>query len=132
MEVEHANGTLVFSTTRAASLNVIAREASIRPVADTRTVAQIAVTGRKELRICAGRGALQFSYRGETEMIGEGEAFRVILDPMDEDPHKKVPVKARRNRRTFLLIAISAAAMGAAVGVYESHRHKKIESPDRP
>ena len=71
MEVELDNGTLVFSSARAASLNVIARETSIRPAADTRTVAQIIVTGRKELRICARRGAVQFSYRGETERSEE-------------------------------------------------------------
>jgi hypothetical protein len=78
MEVELGNGTLVFSSARAAWLNVIARETNIRPVADTRTVAQITVTGPRELRICARRRALQFSYRGETETIAEGKCYRAI------------------------------------------------------
>jgi hypothetical protein len=79
MEVQLDKGTLVFSSERAASLNVIAREARIRPAADTRTFAQITVTGPKELVIRARRGALQFSYRRETETLAEGRSYRVIL-----------------------------------------------------
>lgn len=81
MEVELGKGTLVFSASPAASLNVIAREASIRPASDTRTVAQITITGPKELGIRASRGALQFSYRGETETIAGGRFYRSDLRP---------------------------------------------------
>lgn len=134
MEVELGKGTLVFSAARAVLVNVIALDASIRPVADTRTVAQITVTGPKELRIRARRGALQFSYRGETETIAEGESYSVVLDPSDDEAKKKGAVKAARVRKTFLLVAITGAAAGAATAaaLHGNHGHKKMESPDRP
>jgi len=129
MEVEHANGTLVFSTTRAASLNVIARETSIRPVADTRTVAQITVTGPKELRICARRGALQFSYRGGTETIAEGKCYRVILDPPNNSPEEKEPIPPGHWPKGFKIVIIGEAAAVVALGIHEL---LESESPDRP
>ena len=132
-EAELGKGTLVFSAARAAALEIVAREARIRPIADVRTVAQVSVAGPKELRIYAQRGALQFSYREETETIAEGESYRVILDPPEDDP-KNRPVKAGRHRKPFLLIAIAAAAAGTAVILYEhvNQGHKRMESPDRP
>lgn len=123
INVDLHNGTLVFSSDRVASLNVTAREASIRSVADTRTVAQISVRGPKELHIFARRGALQFSYRGETETMAEGESCRVILDPADDDQ----PLPPLRRRKAFLIIDI-----GVAAAVIAREIHELIESPDRP
>ena len=128
MEVELDKGTLVFSAARAASLNVIAREASIRPVADTRTVAQITVTGPKELRVCARRGALQFSYRGETETLAEGKSYRVILDQPDNGPKEEPPPQAKLPKG-FRIVIIGEAAAVVALGIYEL---REPESPDRP
>lgn len=119
-------GRLVFSSDRVASLNVIAREVSIRPVADTRTVAQICVRGPKELHICARRGTVQFSYRGETETIPEGKTYRVILDPSD-GPKETKPLPPLRRRKAFLIIDIGVTAAVIARVIYEL-----IESPDRP
>ena len=131
---ELSKGTLVFSAARAAAVEVVALEAHFRPSADSKTMGQVSVTGPKELRICARHGALQFSYRGETETIAEGAAYRVILDPAQDDTGKKGPVKAARRQRTFLLVAIASAAAGAAIAasMHGDHGHKKMESPDRP
>jgi hypothetical protein len=118
MEVEHANGTLVFSTTRAASLNLIARETSIRPVADTRTVAQITVTGPKELRICVRRGALEFSYRGEMQTIAEGKCYRVILDPHNNSPKEKGPIQPGHWPKGFKIVIIGEAAAVVGLGIH--------------
>lgn len=130
--VELSEGTLVFSAARVVAAEVVALEAHVRPSADSRTVWQVSVTGPKELRVCARRGGLKFSYRGETETIAEGAAYRVILDPAQDEPAKKGPVKAARHRNTFLLVALAGGAAAAtAVILYENHRHK-MESPDRP
>ncbi len=131
-EAELGKGTLVFSAARAAALEIVVQEADVRPITDARTIAQVSVTGPRELRISTRRGALQFSYRGETETIAEGSSYRVILDPPKDDPQNK-PVKAGRRRKSFLLIAIAAAA-GTTVILYEhlNHGHKRMESPDRP
>ena len=92
----------------------------------------MSVTGPKELRIYAQRGPLQFSYRGETETIAEGAAYRVILDPPEDDPKKKVAPKASRKGKAFLFLATGGGAAAAPVILYENHGHKKMESPDRP
>jgi len=129
MEVELCNGTLVFSSTRAASLSVIAWETSIRPVADTRTVAQITVTGPKELRICARRGALQFSYRGEMQTIAEGKCYRVTLDPVNNSPEEKEPLPPGHWPKGFKIVIIGEAAALVGLGIHEL---LEPESPDRP
>jgi hypothetical protein len=129
---ELRKGTLVFRAARAAALEIAALEARVRPVADAPTIAQVSVAGLKELRIYARRGPLQFSYRGEMATIAEGAAYRVILDPPEGGPKKKEAVKPGRLRKAFLFLANGGGAAAAAVLVYENHRHKKMESPDRP
>lgn len=129
MEVELDKGTLVFSSERVALLDVIAREASVRPAADTRTIAQITVTGPRELRIRAQRGALQFSYRGETETMAEGKTYRVILDQPDDAPNDKNPPPPARPPKVFKIVIIAEGAAIVALGIYEL---REPESPDRP
>ncbi len=123
-------GSVVFSTARAAGMEIIADEALIRPVADGPTVAQVTIIGPKELQIRARRGALQFSYRDETENIPEGASYRIILDPPDNTPApfpQRVPVKAGREGTKFKIIVI------AAIGwTTEWALHEVFESPDRP
>jgi len=132
VEAELAEGTLVFSTARTGELEIQAREAHLRSAGVGRTVAQVSVIGPKELRIYARRGALLFSYRGESKTIAEGESYRVILDPPEDARGKKEAVKAGRRRKAFLLVAIGAGAAAAAVIVYDKHEHKQVESPDHP
>jgi len=131
--VELSKGALLFSSERIAALEINAREARIRPAKDGRTVAQVSITGPKELCIFARRGSLEFSYHGEMETITEGAAYRVILNPADE-PQKKEPIKPARWGKAFLFIAIGGAAAGVGIMVYEDHEHHrhKHESPDRP
>ncbi len=131
-EAELSKGTVVFRAGRAAALEIVALEARVRPVMDSRTIAQVSVTGPKELRIYARRGPLQFSYRGEMATIAEGAAYRVILDPAADDPKKKEAPKNDRKRKAFLFVAIGGGAATAVVILYENHGHKKMESPDRP
>jgi hypothetical protein len=131
VEVELVQGTLVFSTTQAGELEIAAREAHIRSAGEGRTVAQVSVIGPKELHIYTRRGALLFSYRGESKTIAEGESYEVILDPAEGGAEKKQGTpNARRSRKAFLLVAGGATA--AAVLLYEKHGHKDLESPDRP
>ncbi len=133
LEAELAQGTLVFSTTRAGELEIEAREAHIRPVGNGRTVAQVGVIGPKELHIYARRGAVLFSYRGESKTITEGESYEVILNPPEDGSENKQPAKKQgRSHKAFLLVAGSAGAAAAVVILYEKHEHKEMESPDRP
>lgn len=119
IEAKPIKGTVVFSTVHPAAVEIVAREARIRSAAETRTIAQVSVTGPKELRIYARRGPLQFLYRGESETVAEGQSYRVILDPSGNDPKKK--------RKAFMFIIISAG-----LGVIGYEIWKELQSPDRP
>jgi len=132
-EAELVEGTLVFSTERTNGLEIESREAHIRSAGNSRTVAQVSVTGPKKLHIYARRGAVSLSYRGESQTIAEGESYEVILDPPEDDSGKKQAAqKGGRSPKTFLLVAAGAGVGAAAVIVYEEHKHKHIESPDHP
>jgi len=132
MEADLASGTLVFSAARNGGITVVADDATIRPAASAATVAHIRVVNPKELRICAQRGALEFSYHGENEVIPEGAAYRVLVDPSekelaafsDSEGGKK---KAGKPHTKFLLLVIAIAA-GVTIPVLMPH----FESPDRP
>jgi hypothetical protein len=132
MEAELRRGTLLFRAARAAALEIAVLESLICPAEDARTIGQVTLIGAKELRIYALRGSLQFSYGGEARTIAEGEAYRVILDPPENDPKKKEAAKAGRQRKGFLFVAIGGGAAGAAAIIHENHRHKHVESPDHP
>jgi hypothetical protein len=130
---ELIEGTLIFSTAHQAALEIVARAAHMRPAAETRTIAQVSVIGPKELHIYARRGALEFSYRGESETVAEGKSYQVILDLPEDDPKKKELPKNTQRREAFRLIVIGGGAGAVAYGIEESHRHHKPpESPDRP
>src|SRR5579859_1969413 len=74
--VKLAAGTIVFSSAKAAAMDVEVAQAHIRPASDQPTVAQIAVAGPKAINVRAQRGSVQFSYRGETQLVQEGSAYR--------------------------------------------------------
>ena len=78
-------GTLVFTASHLSALEILADSAHIRAAVDTTTVGQVTVIGPKTLYIYARQGALLFSYEDETEVIPEGKAYRVTLDPPDDD-----------------------------------------------
>ena len=132
-EAELVEGTLVFSTARTGELEIQAREARIRSAGAGRTVAQVSVIGPKELHIYARRGAVLFSYRGESKTITEGESYEVILDPPEDGSGRKQSTqKPGRPPKAFLLVAGGGGAAAAALIVYEKREHKQIESPDQP
>jgi hypothetical protein len=123
------SGTVVFSTAKAAGMEILADGAFIRAFADVPTVAQVTVVGPKELRISARRGALQFAYAGETGKIAEGGSYRIVLDPPEATPPfpQQGPVKAGREGKKFKIIVIAAIGWATEWGL-----HEVFESPDRP
>jgi hypothetical protein len=144
LEAGHSNGTqanlsagtLVFTASHLSSLEVLADSAHIRAAVDTTTVGQVTVIGPKTLYIYARQGALLFSYEDETEVIPEGKAYRVMLDPPDDDstnpsnkPADPAPAHGtNRRHRGFLLVLLG---VGAAVGGI-IRKFDNVESPDHP
>ncbi len=136
-EAQLAAGTLVFSVSQAAALEILADNAGIRPTANTPTVGQITIVGPRTLDVYARQGALSFSYEDETEVIPEGKSYRVMLDPPDDDsttttankpsaPDPRQPASGRHRR--FLLILLG---VGAAIGTI-IRKLDESESPDHP
>jgi hypothetical protein len=129
-----ASGTLVFSTARVAAMQIDADSACIRPAASVPTVGQISVLGPQTLQVYARRGDLIFSYRDESERIGEGESYRVVLlPPVADDGTAAQPAASdrgpspARKRRGFLFFALAAVAASILW-----HHIADLESPDRP
>jgi hypothetical protein len=132
------SGTAVFSTANAKAFLLHASTADIRPESDQPTVAQVTYVNNKELRVRATRGSLAITVEDETQIVPEGTAYRVILDPSSyyasESPQGpagagagsgRPPRKAGRSR--FLLIAIIVTGVATGVALYEA-----LQSPDKP
>ncbi|HEY4818911.1 MAG TPA: hypothetical protein VIH67_15900 [Candidatus Acidoferrum sp.] len=129
---ELASGTLIFSAAPNAGIAVAADDASIRPARKASTIAYIRVVSRKELRISAQRGAVEFSYHGESEVIMEGKTYMVLLDPSEKETvaalgSEQAKKGSINHRPTFLLLAITFTAAVVIPVIIHA-----LESPDRP
>lgn len=132
------SGTAVFSTANAKAFLLQAASADIRPESDVPTVAQVTYISEKELRVRSTRGSLTITVDGETQIVPEATAYRVILDPSSYYASESAqgprgagtrqggpPLKAGRSR--FLLIAIIVTGIATGVALYEA-----LQSPDAP
>lgn len=123
-------GTVIFSTAKAAAIEVLAEDAFIRPMANGPTLSQVTIVSPKELQIAARRGALEFCYHGESEKIPGGSSYRIILDPAEAAAKpfpQNGPVKAGHESRSFKITVIVAIGW-----ITEWAVHEALESPDRP
>jgi hypothetical protein len=125
-------GTAVFSTGNARAFTLFASKAAISAQTDAPTIGQVTYVNENELIVFAKRGDLRVTVADESQVIQEGTAFRVLLDPDAQAPagagtrnqgpvHGGPPIRAGRSR--FMLIMIVAIAAGttfAAIAAYES------------
>jgi hypothetical protein len=134
-------GTATFSTGNSKAFTLFASRAAIRPQSDGPTIGQITYLNEKELLVVSKRGPLTITVDGETEVIADGSAYRVVLDPpptMAQGPegagaHKEdrrrgmsgPPLHAGRNY--FLITAVGVTAAITVFAVSEA-----LESPNRP
>lgn len=133
-------GTATFSTGNAHAFILYASTASIRPQTDAPTIGQVTFINEKELQVTARRGGLTVTVEGESQVIKEGQSYRVMLDPTAAEPQEPAgagsgnqgprgngggPLKAGRSRFLILVIGITAAGTGVAI-------YKALESETRP
>jgi hypothetical protein len=134
-------GTATFSTGNSKAFSLFASRAIIRAQSEAPTIGQVTYLNEKELLVVSKRGPLTVTVDGETEVITDGAAYRVLLDPpptMAQGPegagtHKEdrkrgmhgPPLKAARNH--FLMAAVGVTAVATWIAVAEA-----LESPDRP
>jgi hypothetical protein len=132
------SGTVVFSTANAKAFLLHASTADIRPRTDLPTVAQVTYVNDKELQVRSTRGSLAITVDGETQIVPEAMAYRVILDPSSYYAAENAqgprgvgtrqggpPLKAGKSH--FLLIAIIVTSIATGVALYEA-----LLSPDAP
>ena len=131
------SGTTVFSTATSKGLELLFNDVHLRPLADGPTIAQVRIAGPKELLVTTRRGALLFSLEGDSEVLPEGNTFRVTLDPPEaaaaQGPrgvgapgYGKTARKAGRNR--FAILVITAGIVVPTILAL----HEAWESPDKP
>ncbi|HUN63258.1 MAG TPA: hypothetical protein VMU53_14775 [Candidatus Sulfotelmatobacter sp.] len=131
-------GTATFSTGNAHAFTLYASTAAIRAQTDAPTIGQVTFLNPKELVVTARRSGLTVTVADETQVVKEGESFRVLLDPSDgQEPagagsgnsqgptQSGGPLKAGRSR--FLIMATALTAAGTGVAIYYS-----LESPSHP
>jgi hypothetical protein len=130
------NGTATFSTGNAKAFTLFASTASIRAQSDAPTIGQVTYLNEKEFVVTARRGGLTVTVGEDTQVVKEGESYRVELDPdataAAQEPagagsqgRGGGPLKAGRSR--FLIIATALIGAGTGVAIYEA-----LESPERP
>jgi hypothetical protein len=134
-------GTATFSTGNSKAFTLFASRAAVRAQSDGPTIGQVTYLNEKELLVVSKRGPLTITVDGETEVIADGAAYRVLLDPpttMAQGPegagtHKVdrkkgmsgPPLKAGRNY--FLITAVGVTAVVTGLAISEA-----LESPNRP
>ena len=134
-------GTATFSTGNSRAFSLFASRAVIRAQSDAPTIGQVTYLSEKELLVVSKRGPLTVTVDGQTEVIADGNAYRVLLDPpptMAQGPqgagaHKEdrrrgmsgPPLHAGRNY--FLITAVGVSAIVTGIAISEA-----LESPNRP
>ena len=113
------------------TFDIAVNGAVLRTVGGRLTVAQVSILGPKEFYVVVRRGALEFSYNGESEVIPEGSMYRAVLDPPPGLPaanQAPLPVRAAgRSRAKYKLYIIIPIAWATGWAI-----HEVFESPNRP
>jgi len=134
-------GTATFSTGNSKAFTLFASRAAIRAQSDGPTIGQVTYLNEKELLVVSKRGPLTITVDGETEVIADGAAYRVLLDPpptmaqgpegagtRKEDNKRGMsgpPLKAARSHFLIAAVAVTAVISGLAIS-------EALESPNRP
>jgi hypothetical protein len=136
-------GTAIFSTSNSKAFVLHVGSMLIRPETDQPTVAQVSVTGPKQLMVRSTRGSLTIAVDDDVRVVPEGMAYRIVLDPSEAElsaadaaaaqgpqgvgarGRGHAPRMAGRNR--FIWYAIGVAAAVTFIALW-----KALESPDRP
>jgi hypothetical protein len=128
------SGTATFSTANSKAFSLRASTATFRPQTDMPTIAQVTFVNPKEFVVRTTRGSLSVTVEDETQIIPEGNAYRVLLDP-EPAPEPQGPQGAgtfnrsprKAGRSHFKVVVIIAAAVITYFAIDEA-----LESPDRP
>jgi hypothetical protein len=128
-------GTVVFSTGNSRAFTLFASQAAIVARTDAPTIGQVTYVSDTELVVLARRGDLLITVADESQVIHEGNSYRVLIDPtVAQEPagagtgnqgpmqgQRGGPLRAGRSRFTlFMIVAVAAATTFAAIAACES------------
>jgi hypothetical protein len=136
-QAELLSGIATLSVSATSGWEIVACSARVRPVSETRGVVRVQILGPQELLVYAQRGPAQVTYRGETETVPEGKAYRVLLNAAegtasaDEEPRR--PGKPNKALLIIVLGGVGAAtAAGILLATSGGGSQRGVESPDKP
>jgi len=131
-------GTATFSTGNAHAFTLYASKAAVRANTDAPTIGQVVYVSDKELVVVAKRGSLVVTVGDDLQVVNEGTAYRVLLDPPIAEAQEPSgagtkqgpsrgggPLKAGRSR--FLIVTTAFIAGATTFAILEAY-----ESPSRP
>ena len=130
-------GTATFSTGNAHAFTLYASKAAVRANTDAPTIGQVVYVSDKELVVIAKRGSLLVTVGDDSQVVAEGTAYRVLLDPTEAQEPSGAgtpsqgpsrgggPLKAGRSR--FLIVSTAFIAGATTFAILEA-----LESPSRP
>ncbi|MGH9743849.1 MAG: hypothetical protein ACRD51_16005 [Candidatus Acidiferrum sp.] len=132
-------GSATFSTANARAFALNVSTAVIGPKSDEPTIGQVTILDKRQLIVKCLRGALTITVGGDSRVIPEGSAYRIVLEPSANEAAQsqpptqgaggkgsgRPPISAGTSR--FVWYAIGATAVLTFLAVQEA-----LESPDRP
>ncbi len=112
-QAEVGAGTVVFSMRPVAPMVISAGGATIHPSANLLTIGQITVIDQKSFQISARKGTLRILYYDDSELVPEGNSYRVELDRFDDSAtataDQNSPRHPRKRKRIALFLIVGGA-----------------------
>lgn len=113
-------GTVVLSSAAGETFQVLANGATIQPVADKPTLAQVTYISENELIVSSRHGDLLVSMGDESQTVKDGTSYRMMINP-GNGPGPQGMIKSGKNKFVLVLIvAVAAAATVATVLALET------------
>jgi hypothetical protein len=117
-------GTVIASSPKGQTFELLANGARIRPVGTQETVAEVTWVNSNELRLTSKLGAIQVFYDGEVKTIESGNSYRMEIPSEDPSPPGPAWQRSHKGAKYFLIVA---ASVGTAIGIWRA-----LESPCGP
>jgi hypothetical protein len=102
------SGTIVLSSAAGEKFQVLANGATIQPVAEKPTLAQVTYISENELIVSSRHGDLLVSMGDESQTVKDGTSYRMMINP-GSGPGPQGIFKPGRNKFVLILIFATAA-----------------------
>lgn len=122
---ELESGSVVVSSGKGQSFQVMADGATIRPLHEQPTSAQITMLNSKELILTSTRGTLEVTIAGEVKMVESGTSYRMEVEAGESEAGPQSSTTPGPGRSHFLKIIVPAGVAATLIII------RALESGDR-